>query len=142
MANHYDTGLLALPKEILVKVRSNLYCLKDYVNFSLTCTHIFRMYTRQYWKSACISAGWGITSLSLKNKAKLQHESPRYQLHTTWPWGGLARIVVKDAPFFEVMSGEGLDHLDKLPGTSKTSCTIVSSFDQLTLHSGTLHFNS
>lgn len=118
MTNRYDTGLLALPKELLIKIRSYLFCLKDHVNFSLTCSHIFRMYTRRYWKFACISAGWGMSSLSAEKLAKLQNRSALYAQHRTWPWRGLARIIVQDAPFFDLMSAEDLAHLDKLPGMS------------------------
>jgi hypothetical protein len=131
MANQYDAGLLALPKELLVKIRSHLHCLRDHVNFSLACSHVFRMYTRKYWKFACISSGWGMSNLSPNNLAKLQNRSARYAQHRIWPWRGLARIIVKDAPLFDLMSAEDLAHLDKVPGTPwilSASPLVVSAY--------------
>ena len=119
MVNHCDTGLLALPKELLIKIRSNLHCLKDHVNFSLVCSSTFRLYSRQYWKFACISAGWGIRNLSPRRANKIKHKSKAYRRHRTWPWGGLARIVVKDAPFFRALYMFALEDLDENPSASQ-----------------------
>ena len=92
------TGLLALPHEMLARIKSHIHSLADHVHFSLTCRTLKDLYDDKFWKFACMSAGWGLLQTTAKTTKAIEKSKFADKAEL---WGGLARLVVKDADRFE-----------------------------------------
>ncbi|KAK9896494.1 hypothetical protein P389DRAFT_171686 [Cystobasidium minutum MCA 4210] len=102
MPAHDAPSLQEFPDQVLLMIRSYMHSLQEHVTFSLLCRATFKLYETQFWRFACMSSGWGIMSLSSEKKKKLLEDSadPALRNAVEWPWAGMARVVVADAPHF------------------------------------------
>jgi hypothetical protein len=88
-------GLLALPHEMLARIKSHIHSLADHVHFSLTCRTLKDLYDDKFWKFACMSAGWTMLQMTSKTKSAVASEQDKGK--TVELWAGLARVLVEDA---------------------------------------------
>lgn len=98
MASTTTKGLLALPHEMLMRIKAHIHSLEAHVNFSLTCNAIRNLYDESFWKFACMSAGWTMLEVSKKPEQTAAGEQDKG--NPMDKWAALCRIVVKDAPKF------------------------------------------
>lgn len=90
---------MGLPYEMHKRIKAHIHSLEDHVNFSLTCLTTKALYDDDFWKFACMSAGWGMLDLSGKTKAAIAaHQAKGNAVQI---WAGLARVLTEDARNFK-----------------------------------------
>lgn len=84
-----ERGLLVLPNEMLLRVRSHLHALQDHVYFSRTCKSIRELYSEEFFEFAVKSAGWGRTL------------SEQVQANVTRTWQAFASTLIANGRIFK-----------------------------------------
>ena len=98
MATTATQSLLALPHEMLARIKSHLHSLADHVNFSLTCKTLKELYDDKFWRFACMSAGWGMLETTATAKKAIEKSGLGDKVEL---FAGLARVLVKGAEVFK-----------------------------------------